>query len=130
LPDPEQLRRFLDLLKPGRLIFSLDLQDGRPLTRIEAWRDLPPEHIAATAVEMGIERLLILDLARVGTGAGIGTEALATNLCRQFPRLELIGGGGIRGPADLQQLASAGYHAALVASALHDGRITRRDVGR
>jgi phosphoribosylformimino-5-aminoimidazole carboxamide ribotide isomerase len=40
------------------------------------------------------------------------------------PFLEIISGGGVRGPRDLQALAAAGADAALVASALHDGRLS------
>jgi phosphoribosylformimino-5-aminoimidazole carboxamide ribotide isomerase len=125
LPDAEHLRQFVDLLGPARVIFSLDLKDGRPLTRIAQWRDAPPASIAADAIAMGVERLLILDLARVGMGGGVGTAALAASLRRQFPHVELIGGGGVRGPDDLQQLSAAGYNAVLVASVLHDGRLKR-----
>ena len=128
LASLEQLSAFIDLFGPSRLIFSLDLNAGRPLTQLSAWRDQSPEHIAAAAAELGIERIIILDLARVGTGEGIGTEALARTLRQQHPHLELIGGGGIRGPEDLRHLAIGGYSAALVASALHDGRIKPSEI--
>jgi phosphoribosylformimino-5-aminoimidazole carboxamide ribotide isomerase len=36
--------------------------------------------------------------------------------------LELVAGGGIRGPEDLARLEARGVSAALIASALHDGR--------
>jgi phosphoribosylformimino-5-aminoimidazole carboxamide ribotide isomerase len=42
----------------------------------------------------------------------------------------LYAGGGIHGPEDLQRLSTYGIRGALVASALHDGRITRADVDR
>lgn len=128
LPDAQQLRRFLDLLGPARLIFSLDLNDGRPITQIAQWTAAPPQTIAAEAIAMGVRRLLMLDLARVGMAAGVGTEVLAGSLRRQYPHVELIGGGGIRGAGDLQQLSATGYDAILVASALHDGRLTQDDI--
>jgi len=125
LPDAQRLRQFVELLGAARVIFSLDLKDGRPMTRIAQWSNASPETIAAEAIASGIERLLILDLARVGMGDGVGTEALAASLRRRFPHVELIGGGGVRGPDDLEQLAAVGYNAALVASALHTGRLKR-----
>ncbi|HWC88242.1 MAG TPA: HisA/HisF-related TIM barrel protein [Pirellulales bacterium] len=128
LPDVEHLRQFVELLGAARVIFSLDLKDGRPMTAIADWNHASPETIAAEVIAIGIERLLILDLARVGMGGGIGTEALGTSLRRQHPHVELIGGGGIRSPEDLQQLSAAGYDAALVASALHDGRLERDSI--
>jgi uncharacterized protein related to proFAR isomerase len=44
--------------------------------------------------------------------------------------VDLIAGGGVRGLDDLKALADAGCDAALVASALHDGRLSREDIER
>jgi phosphoribosylformimino-5-aminoimidazole carboxamide ribotide isomerase len=61
----------------------------------------------------------------VGTNAGMNT----LELCRRIrtlgiPPLNLIAGGGVRSIHDLQRMQSAGCDAALVASALHDKRLT------
>jgi uncharacterized protein related to proFAR isomerase len=42
---------------------------------------------------------------------------------RRLPRLRLLAGGGIAGAEDLARLAAAGCDGALVATALHTGRI-------
>jgi phosphoribosylformimino-5-aminoimidazole carboxamide ribotide isomerase len=42
----------------------------------------------------------------------------------------IVAGGGVRGVPDLEALANAGCDAALVASALHDGRLTPHDIRR
>ena len=39
----------------------------------------------------------------------------------------MIAGGGVRGPEDLRLLRQCGVGTALIASALHDGRLTRTD---
>jgi hypothetical protein len=41
--------------------------------------------------------------------------------------LQIVAGGGVRSAADLRSLSAAGCDAALVASALHDGRLTIHD---
>ena len=66
----------------------------------------------------------MLDLARVGSGAGPDI-ALVRELCARFPELELLAGGGVRDVTDLRALADAGAAGALVASALHGGAIGR-----
>jgi phosphoribosylformimino-5-aminoimidazole carboxamide ribotide isomerase len=71
----------------------------------------------------GISRLIVLDLARVGGGAGTGTDDLCRHIASTYPQVEVIAGGGVAGPADLGRLASAGVRGVLVASALHDGRL-------
>ncbi len=127
LAGPGELRRIAEIVSPERLAFSLDLKTGKPLGN---WADSPPE-MAAVAIAAGIRRLIVLDLARVGIGQGVGTESLLADLSRRFPGIELIAGGGIRGKANLDRLQECGAAAALVASALHDGRFgelsTRRD---
>lgn len=108
-----------------RVVFSLDLRDGQPLGQLESWQGCDAWTIACQAVEIGVSRLLVLDLARVGVGGGTGTEDLLVQLAARFPGLELSAGGGIRGRADLERLRACGVKAALVASALHDGRLDR-----
>jgi phosphoribosylformimino-5-aminoimidazole carboxamide ribotide isomerase len=109
-----------------QVVFSLDLKGGRSLGSL-AWPAEPFE-IARLAVERGARRLLILDLARVGAGQGTGTEELCRQLGETFPQVEICAGGGIRGSEDLRRMRQAGVRAVLVASALHDGRLTRADL--
>jgi phosphoribosylformimino-5-aminoimidazole carboxamide ribotide isomerase len=70
----------------------------------------------------------VLDLARVGEGGGTGTEELCARLASAHPEVELIAGGGVRGIADVRRLGEAGVAAVLVASALHEGRLTRGEI--
>jgi phosphoribosylformimino-5-aminoimidazole carboxamide ribotide isomerase len=108
---------------PERIVFSLDLNAGQPLTNVTAWRAMAPLAIAEAAIAAGVRRLIVLDLANVGVDGGVGTLALCHELRTRQPHIEIIAGGGVRGPDDLAHMASAGCNAALVASALHDGRI-------
>ena len=123
LDSLETLEDILGAIGPGRLLFSLDLKAGVPLTAAPAWQGLSPEQIAVIVLRAGVRRMIVLDLARVGMGAGVGTEPLCRTLRSLAPELEIIAGGGVRSAADLDSLARAGCDAALVASALHDGRL-------
>jgi phosphoribosylformimino-5-aminoimidazole carboxamide ribotide isomerase len=67
--------------------------------------------------------MIVLDLAQVGMGQGVGTLPLCRELRCLDADLQIIGGGGVRSLADLRSLSAAGASAALVASALHDGRL-------
>jgi phosphoribosylformimino-5-aminoimidazole carboxamide ribotide isomerase len=126
LQDPSLLPDMLRLFGPARVIFSLDLHAGKPLTSIPQWLARSPREIAAEVIAAGVEAVLVLDLAAVGVKAGpaMHTLELARWLRREHPQCRLIGGGGARNAADLEQLGDAGFSAALVASALHDGRLT------
>jgi phosphoribosylformimino-5-aminoimidazole carboxamide ribotide isomerase len=115
VPGPEALRQIVDAVGPEWVVFSFDLRDGVPL------RDWP-NPVAAT-VELGITRLIVLDLARVGGGAGTGTDELCRELASNYPQVDVIAGGGVAGPEDLNRVRACGVRGVLVASALHDGRI-------
>lgn len=127
LPDRAILAALVEAVGPERLVFSLDLRAGKPLTRSPKWQNIPPFEIAQAAIELGVRRMIVLDLARVGVNTGTGTADLCRVLRTLSPAVELIAGGGVRGRQDLQRLAAAGCQGALVASALHDGRLTRDD---
>jgi phosphoribosylformimino-5-aminoimidazole carboxamide ribotide isomerase len=106
-----------------RIFFSLDLKDGRPLGNLSAWTSPEPFAIAEQAIGLGIRRLILLDLARVGMGEGTGTEPLGRKLRSLYPNVEVIVGGGVRDAEDLRRLEKWGASGVLVASALHDGRL-------
>jgi phosphoribosylformimino-5-aminoimidazole carboxamide ribotide isomerase len=125
---PDTLSDLLRRVTPPRLVFSLDLKAGRPLTEQSAWRSHDPFEIAAEAIALGVERVLVLDLAQVGTGAGAGTGALCRQLRGTYPRLEITAGGGVHGIQDIATMRDAGADWLLIASALHDGRLDRDTV--
>ena len=110
-----------------RVVFSLDLMDGEPLTTASARHAGGPLHLARAAVDAGATKLLVLDLARIGTGEGLDTDLLEA-LRDELPDVELIAGGGVRGREDLARLHACGCEGALVATALHDGRIKEEDL--
>jgi phosphoribosylformimino-5-aminoimidazole carboxamide ribotide isomerase len=110
-----------------RLIFSLDLRDGVPLGDPALWGSTDPVRLAGWAVARGVRHVLVLDLARVGSGAG-PSEALCARLATDHPGVEVSTGGGVRGRADLERLRGLGVRAVLLASALHYGALTRADL--
>lgn len=128
LGSTTSLHETIEAVGAERAVFSLDLKAGRPLCRDSAWGEAGAEAIAAAAVEAGFRRMIVLDLARVGMGQGVGGADLCRSLHRRFPELELISGGGVRNLDDLRELAASGCSAALVASALHDGRLSAEDM--
>jgi len=72
-------------------------------------------------------RLIVMTLARVGTGAGPGLEQIEPVRALAGGR-KIYAAGGVRGGADLEMLAERGVSGALVATALHDGRLSRAGI--
>jgi phosphoribosylformimino-5-aminoimidazole carboxamide ribotide isomerase len=101
----------------GDVVLSLDFKDG-------AFRG-PADLLGAP--EIWPRRALAMNLDRVGSGEGPDLGLVARlHACR--PAGEVYAAGGIRGPDDLLAVRSAGAAGALLASALHDGRLTAADL--
>jgi phosphoribosylformimino-5-aminoimidazole carboxamide ribotide isomerase len=125
---PDALEAIGALVPPARLVFSVDLHEGRPLVGGSPWGTTDPLALARSVVARGIRRLLLLDLARVGTGRGTGLLDLLAHLRGDGADLEIAVGGGVADRDDVEQLASGGASAVLIGSALHDGRIGPDDL--
>ncbi len=130
VPSPGTLGEIFEIVGRERLVFSLDLKSGQPHADSPGWRGLGAWDIAQAALAIGVRRMIVLDLARVGMDGGVGTEDLCRRLRAADPEVEIIAGGGLRDATDLRSLSTAGCDGALVASALHDGRLSVSDVGR
>ena len=125
------LTEIVRLMGEEKVIFSVDLRLGSPILH-PAMQDAmgaQPDalSLAAQAVEAGVTSLLLLDLARVGTGCGADL-GLIEELRKRFPELRLLAGGGVLTRRDLDRMRDAGCDGALVASAVHVGTITATDV--
>jgi phosphoribosylformimino-5-aminoimidazole carboxamide ribotide isomerase len=119
---PEVIEAVCAQLRLDRIIFSLDLKDGQPLAG-PGWLGEDSWSIARRVIELGVERLIVLDLARVGISSGTGTETLCRRLTASHPDVEITAGGGVRDQADIDRLEQCGVKSVLVASALHDGSL-------
>jgi phosphoribosylformimino-5-aminoimidazole carboxamide ribotide isomerase len=134
LPSYDTLAEICDTSGRERVAFSLDLRAGEPIVapavRAACGRRImhaPAHAIAAHAANAGVGALIVIDLSRVGTGAGPDLSLIA-RVRDAAPGLTLLAGGGVRGLEDLSKLADVGCDGALVASALHDGRLGADDV--
>src|SRR5262249_1584665 len=120
----DTLDRTCRALGGDRVAFSLDLRDGRPIVASAAGigPGETPQSLTARALSAGVGTVIVIDLARVGVGGGLDVELLA-RIRTAAHGVALLAGGGVRGSGDLERLAAAGCDGALVATALHDGRL-------
>jgi phosphoribosylformimino-5-aminoimidazole carboxamide ribotide isomerase len=105
------------------LVLSVDLRDGMLISPDPALAGAAPAAAAPLATKLAVRELLVIDLARVGSGAGPPVDAVA-ELSAALPGVAIYAGGGLRDDEDLRALESAGATGALVATALHEGRLT------
>jgi phosphoribosylformimino-5-aminoimidazole carboxamide ribotide isomerase len=128
IKGPDELQELCRRISSSKVVFSLDLKGGRPLGGLDAWHTADPVEIARQAVKCGASRLIVLDLKRVGLRVGPGTEDLCRKLVLAFPGIPIVAGGGIRRHDDLQCLRRVGIAGVLLASALHDGQLSRAEL--
>ncbi len=103
----------------GKVVLSLDYRGGEFMgaPEIEQRADLWPD------------RIILMTLDRVGTGKGPDLDALAA-LARRAKGRAVFAAGGVRHEDDLARLQSIGVSGVLVATALHDGRLSAAAVTR
>jgi phosphoribosylformimino-5-aminoimidazole carboxamide ribotide isomerase len=133
----ETLHAFADLaaivrlVGSSRVVFSLDLRLGNPILHSAMQDALGPGpdaiQLAEQAVSAGVATLLLLDLGRVGTGCGVDLGLLET-LRNRLPGIRLLAGGGVLTRRDLERMRDAGCDGALIASAIHNGRLSAADL--
>lgn len=111
-------------LGADRVAFSLDLRGSTPLASTDELCAMSARELARRAVDAGVETVIVLDLARVGSAGGVN-DSMMREMREALPGVDLIAGGGVRNYADLERLAAAGADAALVATAVHRGAIGR-----
>ena len=127
LTDPDALDRLLRELPEGAVVLSADLRDGRAASPHPQLAGLPALDAMARLHRAGLREAIVLDMARVGSGAGPDVGLIA-EIHAAFPDLQLLAGGGVRDVEDLRALGDAGAAGALVATALHGGVIGPREL--
>jgi len=105
-----------------RVIVSLDLKGDKVLVRPGFDGSVDPLFLLCEFKEMGVSQVIVLDLTRVGSGEGVNVGFLK-NVLRNL-RINVYVGGGVRNIADLIELKSLGVSGVLVATALHQGKIS------
>jgi HisA/HisF family protein len=105
------------------LVLSVDLRAGSLISPDPEFAGRNPAAAAPLATALRVRELLVIDLARVGSGSGPPLHAVG-ELAAALPGVAIYAGGGVRDDRDLRALESAGAAGALVATALHEGRLT------
>jgi len=105
-----------------RVIVSLDLRGDKVLVKLGFNGCADPMCLLSEFKVMGVSQVIVLDLARVGSGEGVNM-AFMKKVLAEVP-LNLYVGGGVRDISDLIELRDTGISGALVATSLHSGKIS------
>ncbi|NJD77364.1 MAG: phosphoribosylformimino-5-aminoimidazole carboxamide ribotide isomerase [Candidatus Methanoperedens sp.] len=105
---------------PGRINVSIDIKGGRVLTTDRKMETRPGE-LVKLLNNYEIKDIIILNLDRVGTGAGIEMDFF--KLVAGYSSHDILAGGGVRDMDDINMLKKIDISGALIATALHNGSI-------
>lgn len=119
----------LAALGTGRALFSLDLKNRAVIWRDPSTETRDPYEVATSLMSLGFREAIFLEMDRIGTGGGADSELLG-RVTTAAPGMRFIVGGGITSGTELVRLKRAGASGVLLATALHDGTITRQDLIR
>ncbi|MBM4401226.1 MAG: nickel transporter, partial [Crenarchaeota archaeon] len=111
-----------------KVVVSLDLMGDRVLNRLEVAALTQPLALLRTFQEAGVSQIIVLDLARVGSGEGVNVSFLK-DVLRNIT-VNVYVGGGVRDIEDLAELKTLGVFGVLIATALHSGKISLEELGR
>ncbi|MGA2917125.1 HisA/HisF-related TIM barrel protein [Methanoregula sp.] len=105
-----------DLARYGGGLLSIDIRAGKV---IPSGSD--PVEVLRKANGWKFDGCIILNIGAVGTETGLNREILET--LRAAYHRKLFWGGGVASVADLHMLGDAGFDGAIIATALHHGKI-------
>jgi phosphoribosylformimino-5-aminoimidazole carboxamide ribotide isomerase len=115
------LNRTVKAFGEDKVVVSIDLREGRVLSRSVAVKSMDVLSFAKKLVKASIIQVILLDLDRVGTEYGINSAVLEDIL--EKTSLEVFVGGGIKGIQELEELRKLSVSGALIATILHNGKL-------
>jgi phosphoribosylformimino-5-aminoimidazole carboxamide ribotide isomerase len=122
--QPDQLAEWLNALGSERVIVGVDALQGWVATR--GWAEstqLQAVEFCKVLQVVGVARVLFTDIDRDGTLGGPNIQCT-----RQLASIiRVIASGGVSSQEHLRQLHETGAEAAVIGTALYDGRLSLQD---
>ena len=114
-------------------IFSLDKKSGELVAQPGNLANATSLELIQHAFAKGVRELILLDLESVGTMTGGSNSEdefglLIQEIRQELPEINITLGGGVRHANDIQALLDLGCEHVLVASAIHQCKLTPDDI--
>ena len=111
----------LDIIGSNKTIVSIDMYKEKILTNIKEIKNQSPIEITKKIGMLGIKKIILLDLYKVGQKIG-GIPPLYLEILKQF-KGQIFVGGGIKDIRDIELYKRNNFSGVLIGTALHDGTI-------
>ncbi len=112
----------------SRVVVSLDMKGNSVIVKAGFEGCIEPMCLLKEFQGMGISQVIVLDLTRVGSGEGVDS-AFFKKIKNELD-MDIYVGGGVRGIDDLIELKKLGVSGALIATALHTGKISMAELNK
>jgi len=126
LPSASLVAEAIGLFGSEKVMVSLDLMGNRIISGFEVGVLAEPIALLREFQEAGVSQVIVLDLRRVGSGEGVNVSFLREVL--RNIKANVYVGGGVRDVKDLVELKGVGVFGVLVATALHSGKISLKEL--
>jgi len=126
LPSISFVGEAVKSLGSERVVVSLDLRGEKVISGFELGKFRNPVRLLREFRGMGVDQIIVLDLARVGSEEGVNMPILKEVLRNENGKVFV--GGGVRDIKELVELKNVGVFGVLVATALHSGRISLEEL--
>lgn len=105
-----------------KIVVSLDFMGARILSGFELGKLADPVTFLREIEKAGVTQIIVLDLAKVGSGEGVNIDFLREVIGKI--KIKVLVGGGVRDVKDLAELRDLGVFGVLIATSLHSGKIS------
>lgn len=119
--ETASLQLIEEAARDRRIVVSIDMMKRKVLARDPDLARQTPLQLLQRLNGLKLEGVILLELDRVGTSAGLDEQFLEEAIAAT--KHPLILGGGVKEEDDLRALEEMGFSGALLATALHNGRI-------
>jgi phosphoribosylformimino-5-aminoimidazole carboxamide ribotide isomerase len=126
LPSTSLVAEAVRLFGSKKVMVSLDLLGYQVISGFELGALKDPVALLREFQVAGVSQIIVLDLARVGSGEGVNVPFLREVL--RNIKIDVYVGGGVRDIKDLMELKDVGVFGVLVATALHSGKISLKEL--
>ncbi len=111
----------LQILNQNNIIISIDMYNGQILSNAKDIKTQSPIKLIKKFESLGIKKIILLDLFRVGQKIG-GIPQLYLDILHNFNG-DVYVGGGIKNYTDILNIREQNFSGVLIATALYDGTI-------
>ena len=122
----EDLLTIVNLSRNVPIIGSIDIKDGKVLSKCRELSSASPPKVAKLFKDCGVKQIMLLDISRVGSEAGVKID-IAKSILNKVS-LPLLVGGGVSSLKDIFALRAIGVSGVLVATVLHNAQLNKQEI--